>query len=411
MDSLSQIVLGAAVGEAVLGRKIGNRAMLWGAFAGTVPDLDVVSNLWMNELESLAFHRGISHSLFFAVLASFFLAGYTRWLYSSGTYRGKTYRQVSGWLGIILVGLVGAGLVAGVYQLGSGAIAFGLCAAAVAGLGYIASRTYRYYIQPDQVFDIEVSYWEWYLFFFLAVFTHPILDCCTVYGTQLWAPFSSVRVAWGHISVADPLWTLPFGLCLLVVGFCARTSRARRGWLWAGWVISMAYMLFTVSNQRRAMGVLADTLSAKGIVAEKMMVTPTILNNVLWSATVKVEGGYYQGLYSFLDRERAFDLQYIPANLDLVDDDGSDHTLNTLKWFSDGYYAYLRRKDGRLQMNDLRYGAINAQEEKGEDDYVFRFVLQKNGNGYELGKSLGGPPRGKENELAKTLWNRMLGKE
>ena len=37
MDSLSQIVLGAAVGEVVLGRRIGNRAMIWGAVAGTIP--------------------------------------------------------------------------------------------------------------------------------------------------------------------------------------------------------------------------------------------------------------------------------------------------------------------------------------------------------------------------------------
>ena len=41
MDSVTQITLGAAVGEAVLGRKIGGRAMLWGAIAGTLPDLDV----------------------------------------------------------------------------------------------------------------------------------------------------------------------------------------------------------------------------------------------------------------------------------------------------------------------------------------------------------------------------------
>ena len=42
MDSLTQIVLGAAVGEATLGRKVGNKALLWGAIAGTIPDLDVV---------------------------------------------------------------------------------------------------------------------------------------------------------------------------------------------------------------------------------------------------------------------------------------------------------------------------------------------------------------------------------
>jgi inner membrane protein len=39
MDSLSQIVLGAAVGNQVLGKKIGNKAILYGAIIGTMPDL------------------------------------------------------------------------------------------------------------------------------------------------------------------------------------------------------------------------------------------------------------------------------------------------------------------------------------------------------------------------------------
>ena len=81
MDSLTQITLGAAVGELTLGKKVGNRAMLWGAVAGTIPDLDVLAGFFMrdvfkimNELQSLMFHRGPSHSLLFAVLISFPLA-------------------------------------------------------------------------------------------------------------------------------------------------------------------------------------------------------------------------------------------------------------------------------------------------------------------------------------------------
>ena len=41
MDSVTQFMLGAAVGEAVLGRKIGRKALLYGGLAGTLPDLDV----------------------------------------------------------------------------------------------------------------------------------------------------------------------------------------------------------------------------------------------------------------------------------------------------------------------------------------------------------------------------------
>ena len=48
MDSLTQAVLGAACGEAVLGRKIGNKALVWGAIAGTIPDLDVVAQVFLS---------------------------------------------------------------------------------------------------------------------------------------------------------------------------------------------------------------------------------------------------------------------------------------------------------------------------------------------------------------------------
>src|SRR5690554_4135784 len=68
MDSLTQIVLGAAVGEAVLGKKVGNKAMLYGAIAGTIPDLDVYASHFTDTVSALAIHRGFTHSIVFSVL-------------------------------------------------------------------------------------------------------------------------------------------------------------------------------------------------------------------------------------------------------------------------------------------------------------------------------------------------------
>ena len=68
MDSLTQIVLGAAVGEAVLGRKVGNKAALYGAIAGTIPDLDVLSRSFVDLVTATEWHRGFSHSIFFSCL-------------------------------------------------------------------------------------------------------------------------------------------------------------------------------------------------------------------------------------------------------------------------------------------------------------------------------------------------------
>ncbi len=74
MDSLTQAILGAAVGEALLGKKLGNRAVAWGLLFGTLPDLDVIVFPFLDTAQQLEFHRGASHSLLLMVIASFALA-------------------------------------------------------------------------------------------------------------------------------------------------------------------------------------------------------------------------------------------------------------------------------------------------------------------------------------------------
>jgi inner membrane protein len=77
MDSVTQLVFGAACGEAVLGGKVGRKALVWGAVLGTVPDLDVFIPLG-GPVNDFVYHRGFSHSL--ALLA--FLSPMIAWLIS-----------------------------------------------------------------------------------------------------------------------------------------------------------------------------------------------------------------------------------------------------------------------------------------------------------------------------------------
>ena len=86
MDSLTQIVLGAACGEIALGKKIGNKALLFGAIGGSIPDLDVfIGNLfYSNAIDAMAFHRGFMHSFVFAFIASYFLGLFIHKLYNTG---------------------------------------------------------------------------------------------------------------------------------------------------------------------------------------------------------------------------------------------------------------------------------------------------------------------------------------
>ena len=73
MDSLSQVVLGASVGGAVMGRTLGRSALLGGALLGTLPDLDVLID-YGDAVANFTEHRGFSHSLLVLLPASLLLA-------------------------------------------------------------------------------------------------------------------------------------------------------------------------------------------------------------------------------------------------------------------------------------------------------------------------------------------------
>ena len=90
MDSLTHIVLGACVGEVIGGKKLGKKAMILGAIAQSIPDIDFLATFWMNPAEELLAHRGFTHSILFIVLTAPFLALTTkRWLTGLGTSLGQ----------------------------------------------------------------------------------------------------------------------------------------------------------------------------------------------------------------------------------------------------------------------------------------------------------------------------------
>jgi inner membrane protein len=73
MDSFTQVLLGIATAELCAGKKLQRKTFLYGAILGTLPDLDVVIGQFMNPVDEVAIHRGISHSILFFLLLSPFL--------------------------------------------------------------------------------------------------------------------------------------------------------------------------------------------------------------------------------------------------------------------------------------------------------------------------------------------------
>ena len=177
MDSLSQIVLGAAVGEAVLGRRIGNRAMIWGAVAGTIPDMDVLGKYFLSELDNLAFHRGISHSLLFCLVGSLVFGWVTNRLYRSRHHA---------WLALgtkaaasIVVGFV-VNFLTQIFAPGAWwpVAVYG----ALVGFWLWKHGQSRYLEGNWEAPDADVK--GWVLLFFWGFLTHILLDWFTTYGTH-----------------------------------------------------------------------------------------------------------------------------------------------------------------------------------------------------------------------------------
>lgn len=93
MDTITHLAAGAVVGGLTGGEKAGKKALAWGAFFGYFPDVDVILGAFMTDMGALSFHRGITHSLLFTVIAPFLLAllpwyfhekspiTYTRWTF------------------------------------------------------------------------------------------------------------------------------------------------------------------------------------------------------------------------------------------------------------------------------------------------------------------------------------------
>ena len=70
MDSFTQIALGVAIAEVCAGKKLKNKTVLYGSILGTIPDLDIVVGLFLNPVDAVLIHRGISHSIFLYLFLS-----------------------------------------------------------------------------------------------------------------------------------------------------------------------------------------------------------------------------------------------------------------------------------------------------------------------------------------------------
>ncbi|WP_298825806.1 metal-dependent hydrolase [uncultured Piscinibacter sp.] len=296
MDSLSQIALGAAVGVATMGRRTAVwKAALWGAVAGTLPDLDVLIDHG-DPIRNMVLHRAETHAPFWLTLCSLPFA------------------------------------------------------AAIARL------------------HGEWPHWRrWWLAMWLALVTHPMLDAMTVYGTQLGLPFTDHPFAVGSVFIIDPLYTLP-----LLVGtgwaLAARGGGRAIAVNAAGLLLSTAYLGWGVLAQQQVERVARASLAAQGIDAERVLVSPTVFNSVLWRVVAMADDSYVEGFRSLLDETPTMHFDRFPRGQMLAAELEALDGVRRIAAFSKGFYK-LQQEGDRVLLTDLRMGQ--------EPNYIFTFVIAR----------------------------------
>lgn len=335
MDSITQIVLGGAVGEAVLGKKVGNKAVFWGAIGGTIPDLDTIPGQFLDTVSKLEIHRGFSHSIVFAILMSPLL-------------------------------------------------------------GFLISKIYQK--------KKEANWWDWTLLFFWSIFTHPLLDIFTTWGTQLLWPLDW-RIAIQSIFVIDPLYTIPFIVCLISVLFLKRSNPKRNRLNRIGLIVSSSYLIITVFLKLAADSVFESRLKAEGIKYHRFDSRPTPFNTILWTSNIELESEFLIAYYSFFDTNEQLTYARFSKNEELLKPYRNQPKVERLIKLTKGFYTIEKTEKG-IAMNDLRFGLTEGFD-NGKGSFVFTYLIEQKGS--EVYVSQKEQSFEGIDEVMKKLWDRMFG--
>jgi inner membrane protein len=270
----------------------------------------------------------------------------------------------------------------------------------------------------------ERPHWRaWWLAIALALLTHPLLDLMTVYGTQLLLPFTNRPYGVGSVFIIDPLYTLP----LLVGTVWALVSRGSTAGLRAnvaGLVLSTAYLGWGAAAQQHVARRAAQSLAQQGVAVQRLLVTPTPFNSVLWRVVAVGQGPaasaaagspgpggaagpapvfFYEGFHSLLDAPGPITFDRFDRGDGLaVHLQGHDGTQR-IRDFSQGFFK-LHVQGDSLRVSDLRMGQ--------EPNYVFSFAVARRrveSGAWQAMPTQAAGGRGDPRQALAWLWQRLQG--
>lgn len=357
-NTITQAALGTCIAQAGFTEKLGRKSLLVGAVCGLLPDFDFLLSIGGDRFTYLATHRGWSHSIFLLPIFAFPVAWLAmKWAIKQKKPLGKLQQE---------------------------------------------SQTE---VKPPSI----DSYWTWYHLCFWVLFTHPLLDVFTSYGTQLLAPFSSGRYALDGIAIIDPIYTIPLIAAMVLALMRPQQLVRYRKWARNALIFSGLYLCLGLFNSWGAKRVAVAQLAEESFEAVDVRSAPTMFNTLLWRIVAKDSGGSFAvGFYSTIARKPIKFIYLKSEHNELVQKAISSKQGEIFRWFStDMLRAELRTgKTGadEVVLADMRYGLVSKQR-VSFFAAVFEFDKEHNlSRAYPSRENMEGLEFGRE---FKSMWSMM----
>jgi membrane-bound metal-dependent hydrolase YbcI (DUF457 family) len=300
MDPVTHGITGALIGKGFFSRRHAHISIFAATLGAIFPDVDIFANAFSSDPLRLArYHRGFTHSF------------------------------------------------------------VGLLPLAVA-LAWLTRLALKWFAKPQSSADTDPpSFATLFLIYAAGIASHILLDATTSFGTRLWNPFSSDRVAWDFLFIIDftftalvllpqvaawiykdrrggliraaTMWAL-FTILAIGVWSLARAADfsfsphvvvisslifaalfflpARKDWgihfgcaRWcrAGFFVACVYVLICGFAHRAALARVRSFASSHNLAVEKLGALPLPLSLLEWNGLIETPGGVYQCEFSLLD--------------------------------------------------------------------------------------------------------------
>jgi len=326
VDSLTHVVVGAALGDRLLNKKVGRWGALIGAFLNTFPDFDLLYTGLNDPRAYILYHRAHTHSIFYQLLYCTLLAALFWWIVQTVRKRSNAKWEERNKLQLLQRDL-----------------------------------------EPNSFLGMDmkgpkelVSFPYWLMVVLVCVLSHSLMDIFTDYGTRWFLPFSEKLVALNSIAILDLCLTLPIFLLVLIGIFFKNKSRDRRWWMDTALLYTVIYFGFTLINKASVDKVFKQSLVEQNIPHNSYMSDPTILNNFLWFAIAQNEDSMYTTEYSTLWKTKDLKWTAYPRNKDLFDQWTDTVDKDMMGWFSQGFFVTQQKADSlyffptKFGRNDFR---------------------------------------------------------